>query len=57
MSLLLCVMERGLHCTATNLNGFLLYYNKQFDDRLLDKKVAEGQSTTLCINSGPFGVI
>jgi len=51
--LLLFEMIAGPRCTATNLIGFALYYNMQFDDRLLGKKgVAEGREDLCLIHSG-----
>jgi hypothetical protein len=52
-SLLLFEMKAGLHYAATNLIGFALYYNIQFDDRLLGKKGgAEGRKDLCLIRLG-----
>ncbi|MBN2177925.1 MAG: hypothetical protein JW743_00660 [Deltaproteobacteria bacterium] len=48
-SLLLFEMEAGLHYTATNLIGFALYYNIQFDDRLLGEKGVPEDREDLCL--------
>jgi hypothetical protein len=53
VKLLFFQMEAGFHYNSSNLIGFALYYNMQFDDRLLGKKgVAEGRKDLCLIHLG-----